>query len=291
LRHRPLAQRGASSKPLSHDEQKGTFLEWLLTELAGLGYSVAWGVVEASDYGVPQRRQRAVLIGIRLGDPCFLPPPTHGESSGLQRVRTLRDGLRGLRGNSPIQPLSARKREVFELIPPGGNWRNLPDDMRRQTMGKAYVAGGGKSGWWRRLSWDAPSPTILGMPDHSSTALIHPDETRCLSVKECAALQSFPRWASFHGRPRSQYQQVGNAVPPLLGEALGRAIANHLAGVRYPVPFEPIWRRESANRRIGTHGWVVPERGYPRFTFIARMREDHVWSRAVQPDREVTAIA
>jgi DNA (cytosine-5)-methyltransferase 1 len=277
LRHRQLVLRGAGGPPLDWEERKGTFLHWLLHELVALGYSVTWGVVDASDYGVPQRRQRAVLIGVRSGEPCFLPAPTHG-APGLPRVRTLRDALRGVNAESPVQPLSERKRQVFEMIPSGGNWRDLSERVRRETMGAAFHAEGGKGGWWRRLSWDAPAPTILGMPDHSSTALIHPDATRCLSVAECAALQSFPAWVVFAGTPRSQYQQIGNAVPPLLGEALGRAVNAHLSGIRRLAPPEPLWRRESANRRIGTHGWVVPGTHGPLFHFHVRVRDDHVWS-------------
>jgi DNA (cytosine-5)-methyltransferase 1 len=277
LRHRRLALRGSGGPPLAWEERKGTFLHWLLHELVALGYSMSWGVVDASDYGVPQRRQRAVLIGTRSGDPCFLPSATHG-GPRLPRCRTLRDALRGVSTDSPVQPLSERKRRVFDMIPPGGNWRELSERVRKQTMGAAFHAEGGKGGWWRRLSWDAPAPTILGMPDHSSTALIHPDETRCLSVAECAALQSFPAWVAFAGTPRSQYQQIGNAVPPLLGEALGRALDQHLAGVRTPVPPEPLWRQESANRRIGTHGWVVPGTQGPLFHFHVRLRDDHVWA-------------
>jgi DNA (cytosine-5)-methyltransferase 1 len=275
LRHRPLALRG--DRPLLGKERKGTFLHWLLHELVGLGYAVAWGIVDASDYGVAQRRQRAVLIGVRNDDPCSLPEPTHG-LPGFPPVKTLRDALIGVQGDSPIQPLSARKCRVFDLVPPGGNWRSLSERIRRQTMGAAYAAEGGKGGWWRRLSWDAPAPTILGMPDHSSTGLIHPDETRCLSVAECAAVQSFPAWVTFGGRPRSQYQQIGNAVPPLLGEVLGRTIADHLGGVRRGTPPVPAWRQSSANRRIGTHGWVVPDGDNPRFHFHARLRHDHIWA-------------
>lgn len=276
LRHRPLVERGRGRPALAPEEQKGSFLQWLLGQLAHLGYAVSWGVADASDFGVPQRRQRAVLLGVRGTAPCFLPSPTHG-GPGQPRVRTLRDGLRGVRKDSPIQPLSERKRSVFARIPPGGNWRDLPDGVRRATMGAAFHAEGGKGGWWRRLSWDAPAPTILGMPDHSSTALIHPDETRCLSIAECAALQSFPPWVTFDGRPREQYQQIGNAVPPLLGEAMARSLAAHLDGVRGEAPPAPVWRRESANRRIGTHGWIVPGRR-PLLHFNGRMRDDHVWA-------------
>lgn len=279
LAHRPIALR--DSRPLKWKEQKGTFLHWLLQELVALGYSVTWGVVEASDYGVPQRRQRAVLFGVRGDDPCYLPLPTHG-ARGLPPIRTLRSALSGVRKDSPIQPLSERKRLVFEKIPAGGNWRNLSEKDRLKTMGAAYRAEGGKGGWWRRLSWNAPAPTILGMPDHSSTGLIHPDETRCLSVAECAALQSFPNWVVFSGKPRAQYQQIGNAVPPKLAEILGQTLWRHLQGMRRSLPPVPSWRKASANRRIGTHGWVVPSPKGPQFNFHVKLRDDHVWASHIQ---------
>ncbi len=132
-------------------------------------------------------------------------------------------------------------------------------------------------GWWRRLDWDSPAPTILGMPDHSSTALVHPDETRCLSVNECAALQSFPPEIWFQGTSRSQYQQIGNAVPPGLARAVGAHILEFLSGARFPQPAVPPWRQVSANRRIGTHGWAVGEEGRARVTLNGAVRPDHVW--------------
>lgn len=277
LQHRPLRNRGPGAPDMAWEERKGSFLHWFLSSLVNLGYSVTWGVAEAADYGVPQFRQRAVLIGMRGGAPCFLPPATHGP--GLLPFRTLRDALAGINEIGPVQPLSERKRRVFEMIPPGGNWRNLPDRVKRETMGAAYHAAGGKSGWWRRLSWDQPAPTILGMPDHSSTALVHPDEVRCLSLNECAAVQTFPASVRFCGGPRSGYQQVGNAVPPLVGETLGRHVAEHLAGNRGSEPQPPDWRRESANRRIGTHGWALPGLfGQPQFHLLAKTRPDSVWA-------------
>lgn len=277
LRHRKLAERGNGNTPLSADEQKGSFLKWFLERLTALGYSVAWGVVEAADYGVPQMRQRAILIGIRGPEPCYLPPSAYGRK-GLPAYRTLRWALRNVKETGPVQPLSERKRQVYALVPAGGNWRNLPDAVRRTTMGAAYHAEGGKSGWWRRLSWDTPAPTILGMPDHSSTALIHPDEVRCLSVNECAAIQTF-EGVRFAGKPRSQYQQIGNAVPVLLGRALGEHLRQFLDGERQPPPAPPPWRQESANRRIGTHGWAVPIKGGARFHLSVVVRDDHIWKR------------
>jgi len=280
LQHRPLAERGrrwATEAPA--EERKGSFLRWFLDELTGRGYAVAWGVVETADYGVPQHRQRAIVTAVKGSRPCWLPGPSHGQP-GQPGYRTLRDALTGLEQMGPVMPLSARKRDVYAQVPPGGNWRDLPEELRKSTMGRAYEATGGKSGWWRRLSWDNPTPTILGMPDHSSTALVHPDEVRCLSVLECAAAQSFPPDVRFAGRPRSQYQQVGNAVPPKLGEALGRHLDAFLTGRKSPTPPVPVWRQASANRRPGTHGWSRPDGTYH---LNVAVRADHVWAATGEP--------
>ena len=279
LRHRPLSKRGRRHPPLSWEESKGSFLHWFLAELAGLGYSVAWGVLDSVGHGVAQFRQRAFLVGVVGEEPCFLPEETFGPGKG-RPWRNLREALAEVNDLGPIQPLSERKRKVFERIPEGGNWRDLPIELQEQTMGAAYHATGGKSGWWRRLSWDSPAPTVLGMPDHSSTALIHPDEDRCLSLNECAAIQSFPTGTYFSGTSRSRYQQVGNAVPPRLGKAIGQHLMKFFSGERAPkAPPAPGWRRESANRRIGTHGWVTPKRAGIDFSVVAKARPDSVWAK------------
>lgn len=272
LVHRPLIDR-TKDAPLAEEEMKGSFLRWLAGEFVSLGYSVSWGLVEAADYGVPQYRQRALLIAVRGREPCYLPP---GRPDAP--LATLRDALAGLDDPGPVQPLSERKRAIYRLVPAGGNWRALPRPLQEETMGAAFRAAGGKGGWWRRLSWDEPAPTILGMPDHSSTGLIHPDEVRCLGLAECAAIQTFPRGMRFAGSARSQYQQVGNAVPPLLAEAIGRHLMAHLQGARGQRPAPPPWRQTSANRRIGTHGWAVPGRGGPTTTLNVKVRPDHIWA-------------
>jgi DNA (cytosine-5)-methyltransferase 1 len=284
LVHRPLALRGKAKIMEDPQERKGAFLLWLVKELASRGYTLTWGLAEAADYGVPQLRQRSILIGVCSARPCFLPPREFG-GEGQPAYRTLRHALQYVTELGPIQPLSERKRAVYDLIPPGGNWRDLPESMQRATMGKAHLATGGKSGWWRRLDWDSPTPTILGMPDHSSTALIHPEESRCLSVAECAAAQSFPVSVEFAGSGRSQYQQIGNAVPPLLGLAIGKQLDRYLRGVRLDLPEVPNWRKISANRRIGTHGWVVVRRGRkPQLTLNVKLRHDHVWTDLKEED-------
>ena len=289
IRHRKLIARGKDSPPLESDEQKGSFLKWFLEQLVLLGYSVTWGVVEAADYGVPQMRQRAILIGIHGDEPCYLPAPAFGRD-GLPPYRTVRWALADVKELGPIQPLSERKRDVYALIPPGGNWRDLPEETSKEDNGSAYEAEGGKSGWWRRLAWDLPSPTILGMPDHSSTALIHPDEVRCLSVNECAALQTF-KGVRFASTSRSQYQQIGNAVPVDMAKNLGEHIRRFLQGERLARPPRPAWRQESSNRRIGTHGWVIPSGQSSRYHLHVNVREDHIWRTVIQPPLPLFAAA
>ena len=127
-------------------------------------------------------------------------------------------------------------------------------------MGKAYFAKGGRSGWWRRLSFDLPSPTILTMPNHASTALCHPTEVRALTLRECARVQEFPDAWEFCGTPVEQYAQVGNAVPVRLGRICGEVIAKHLDDI-YSENFKihtqplPIYRIVYMRSHIRTRRW------------------------------------
>jgi DNA (cytosine-5)-methyltransferase 1 len=283
--HRPLSER-TKDRPMGPEEMKGSFLRWLVGELCALGYTVCWGILEASDFGVPQMRQRAFLLGTKSSAPCYLP-----EGNRDAPRTTLREALSGIHDPGPVQPLSAAKVAVYSRVPAGGNWRSLPVEVQEATMGRAFLATGGKSGWWRRLSWDEPAPTVLGMPDHSSTGLIHPDEVRCLGLRECAAVQTFPADYPFAGRPRSQYQQVGNAVPVKLAQVVAERVRGHLGGERFAQPVSPPWRKESSNRRIGTHGWVERDGRDLVATLNVKVRDDHVWSREGSEGRAVCVSA
>ena len=114
------------------------------------------------------------------------------------------------------------------MVPPGGNWRDLPPDVARQSMGQAYYSRGGRSGWWRRLAWDRPCPTLLSMPNHSATALCHPELLRPLSVAEYLRIQRFPDDWAVCGTPADRYRLAGNAVPVGLGVVAGRVAARLL---------------------------------------------------------------
>lgn len=231
LRHRPIAQRpDRGGPPLAEDEEPGSVVRLFardLSRLAGAKYHLDCFEVNAVNYGAPQLRERAVFIGNRLGKVVDLPDPTHGgPGSSLIPWATLGDALKGLKDKAPvIADFSPRKKAFLRHVPPGGNWRSLPVSLQVESMGRAYLAKGGRSGWWRRLSFDLPCPTLVTMPNHASTALCHPAEVRALSVREYARIQGFPDDWVFAGSPAEQYTQVGNAVPSRLGEVVGTVVA------------------------------------------------------------------
>jgi DNA (cytosine-5)-methyltransferase 1 len=232
LEHRPIAQRPEKGgPPLSEDEQPGSVIRKFLSDLRrklGETYHLDVFQVNAVNYGAPQLRERALFVGNRLGQIIDFPEPTHGP--GGIPYATLGDCLRSLADEADpvIMDFSPRKKSFLSLVPPGGNWRCLPPELQKESMGAAFRAKGGRSGWWRRLSMDLPCPTVVTMPNHASTALCHPNEVRALTVAECAAVQEFPIKWRFSGSPQEQYRQVGNAVPTRLGAVAASVIAHCL---------------------------------------------------------------
>lgn len=247
LRHRPISERPGKhwnlrryeqrdlllddgALPLEPDEMAGSALKQIMSDVSALGYHVGFGVVDAADYGAPQHRLRFVMMGSRDHPPPVLPAPTHGP--GKLPFVTVRDAIQHLlAAPGAHSEYTAPVRRLFDLVPPGGNWRSLPKELHMEALGGAFAAGGGKTGFFRRLSWDAPSPTITGRANRKGSAMCHPAESRPLSVLECAALQGFPNGWKLHGAMNTQYMQVGNAVPVHLGVAIGTAILAHEAAV------------------------------------------------------------
>jgi len=238
LKHRPIAERPEKGgKPLTPDEQPGSVLRLLASDLQNCGsaaYHMDCFEVNAINYGAPQLRERAVFIGNRFNKRVDFPDPTHGHSEpGLKPWRTLRDAIGSI--NDPgevLMDFSPRKKRYLGMVPEGSNWRSLPVDVQKESMGRAWHAKGGRSGWWRRLSFDLPCPTLITMPNHASTSLCHPSEVRALTLKEYAAIQEFPPDWTFAGSPMQQYAQAGNAVPVRLGRVTGEVVAAALDAVR-----------------------------------------------------------
>jgi DNA (cytosine-5)-methyltransferase 1 len=211
----------------SRDASGGLVIETVLERLSSMGYRVVSGVVDASHYGAPQFRERLLIIASRDGEEVFLPAATHFQThqSPDHRWVTLRAAIEDLESDpGPYVEYSPRLQRVMQLVNEGGNWRSLPRDVAQEAMGGAWLSGGGKVGYFRRLRYDEPSPTLVTSPTQKATMLTHPSQDRPLSVREYARIQGFPDDWTFSGSIAAQYRQIGNAVPLALGTAIGQML-------------------------------------------------------------------
>ena len=223
LKHVPTTERDNSDPA----QKLGTVLDVILSEFGKLGYKTVYGLLDAVNYGVPQFRERFVLIGSRDHEDIFLPIPTHFQThqNPAYRWKTVGEAIRDLENvKSECATLSPERKKYLHMVPEGGNWRDLPEEIIPEAMGGAYTSGGGKVGFYRRLSYAQPSPTITTSPAQKATMLCHPKFDRPLSVKEYARIQQFPDDWVFIGTTAAKYRQIGNAVPVGLGTAIGLAV-------------------------------------------------------------------
>ncbi len=199
-----------------HDN--GRTLGTMLSVLDELGYEVAYKILRAQYFDVPQKRERLVIFGVRKDLQLPLAFPREKDYTV-----SLREALRGV-PKAAGQMYTSEKKKIMELIPEGGYWRDLPHDLQKKYMGASFHLGGGKTGMARRLSWDEPSLTLTCNPAQKQTERCHPGETRPLNVREYARIQSFPDEWQFSGSTASQYKQIGNAVPVNLGYHIGKTV-------------------------------------------------------------------
>lgn len=241
IMHRPLNKRGPGFPELKPDEELGSAFKVITQELRRLNYYTTFDVLNAANYGTPQCRERIIFIGSREGKEIQMPKPTHAEepSGELHQWVSLRSVIgRFKESNPPGIKLRPNDERYLRLVPEGGNWRDLPPDIQKQAMGGALDSWGGRSGFFRRLSWDRPSPALTTQPNSKATLLCHPSELRPLSLREYARIQQFPDNWKFAGSTISQYRQIGNAVPIGLGTALGRAVSS-------------VWNRRNEKKPLG----------------------------------------
>ena len=231
---------------------KGKAVREIFAGLCELGYSVDMRILRAEEYGVPQERRRVFFIGNRLRLPILWPKPTHGhgllplvtvgdaisdlptlkngEDPGPARYRTpANSGYQAMmRGDSAwvhnhgapcLAPINLRR---MKHIGPGGSWRDIPFELLPAGMQRARRCDHTKR--YGRLRMDGLSSTILTKCDIHWGAYIHPEQDRVLTVREAARLQSFPDRFRFLGPRTEQFVQVGNAVPPVLGKCVARAV-------------------------------------------------------------------
>jgi DNA (cytosine-5)-methyltransferase 1 len=199
-----------------------------------LGYHMDARVLSAEEFGVPEKRRRTIIMGVKDGE-CVFPMPTHGTRAG-KKIKTVAEAFKNLKARNgkvynhdvTLAQLSKKEdRERLKFIPAGRgiryqqdekeflpkklwygvDWDQLREKRFRQTR-------------LQRLPLSEPSPTILT----ARTSYYHPVEPRYLTPREAAACQSFPNDFIFHGSQTEMFRQIGNAVPPGLARALGEAV-------------------------------------------------------------------
>jgi DNA (cytosine-5)-methyltransferase 1 len=237
LQHRPHEMRGKQFPPLAQDEQRGGALRFVIQRLEQAGYRVSFNLYNAANFGSPQQRERVVIICHRDGAklPYLVPTHAHNGLSDLPPWRSLKDALDGLADTAHHFVKFPEKRlHYYRMLKPGQNWRDLPETVQPEAMGASYHAGGGKTGFYRRLAWDKPSPTLVTHPAMPATDLAHPELDRPLSIEEYKRIQEFPDDWVIEGKLIDQYRQVGNAVPCSLGRAIARLLIAQTNGDAIP---------------------------------------------------------
>ena len=209
---------------LTHDH--GKTYRTILNIFQEQGYNTCHAILNAWDYGVPQKRERLITVGIRkdLKDKCkFSFPVKHSYKPTMRDVK-----LDTNPSNDECARYSPYKEKVFSLVPPGGYWRDIDPKIAKEYMKTCWEMGGGRTGILRRIGLDEPSLTVLTNPGMKQTDRCHPLEVRPFSYRENARIQTFPEEWGFWGTLAEKYRQVGNAVPVRLAFEIGMKIKETL---------------------------------------------------------------
>lgn len=210
---------------LTHNE--GKTYNTMLNIFEDEGYSIQYKVLNAWDYGVPQKRERLITIGIRKDlNLTFNWPKPYSYKPVIRDVK-----LDVNPGPEECVRYSEYKSKIMALVPAGGYWRNIDPEIAKEYMKTCWYMGGGRTGILRRLSLDEPSLTVLTSPGMKQTDRCHPLEVRPFSYRENARFQGFPDEWKFCGKISEKYKQIGNAVPVNLSKEIGVELANMLKGV------------------------------------------------------------
>jgi len=230
IKHMSFYKR-TKTKDIKDENKLGSAFNIIFGKFQETNYEIDWGLLNSADFGVPQKRKRLFIIGsknkvnIKLPNPIYASPNSKEVKEGTKKPwLTLRDAIYKLRGidHEFIDLPSWGK--YLKLIPPGGSWINLPENLQKEAMKGAYFSQGGRRGFFRRLDWNKPAPTLLTSPIMKATCLAHPEENRPLSVQEYLVLQNFPiEWKLFGGTT-TKYRLIGESVPVNLSKEIGKAI-------------------------------------------------------------------
>jgi DNA (cytosine-5)-methyltransferase 1 len=211
---------------------KGGALLHIIKKLKQAGYTVSFELYNAANFGAPQIRERVVIIAYRGKKKIPYLMPTHSEKGefGLPKWKTLSSALSRLSPDTIHNHVNFPEERLryYRMLTEGQYWKNLPLDLQKEAMGKSFYLNGGKTGFYRRLSFSKPSPTLVTHPAMPATDLAHPIENRPLSVEEYSCIQEFPQEWKICGSVIDQYKQLGNAVPISLGTAIAKTIIAHM---------------------------------------------------------------
>jgi len=207
---------------LTHDH--GKTYKTMLTIFTNAGYTIHKKVLNAWDYGVAQKRERLITIGIRND---LLKTIEFQFPEPQEHKPVLREVLYDVPVSAGVQ-YGETKKKIFEMVPPGGYWRDIDPAIAKDFMKSCWDMEGGRTGILRRMSMDEPSLAVLTSPSQKQTERCHPLEARPFTVRENARCQSFPDNWEFCGNISAQYKQVGNAVPVNLAYAIGVEIKKSL---------------------------------------------------------------
>lgn len=231
VKHRPHSQRGKGFPPLTVEEEKGGVLFHVLQKLRSSGYGVSFNLYNSANFGTPQKRERVVAVCSRDGEKLPYLVPTHSEDGmfDLPKWRSFKAAMTGskIKEHHHLQ-FPEKRLKYYRMLKPGQYWKNLPEKLQKEALGKTYYSGGGRTGFLRRLAWDKPAPTLVTHPAMPATDLAHPTEDRPLSVEEYKKVQEFPDSWKIEGSLIEQYRQVGNAVPISLGKAIGQLLIDYV---------------------------------------------------------------
>ena len=238
------------NEELAKEYQLGSAFEIILNEFKKVNYHFDWGVLNAADYGAAQKRKRLIILGSREDEKISLPIATHGRPGSPDVVAGIKKpwvSLKEVLSDLPDQNLEFSSfpswGRYMKYIPEGGNWHNLPKRLHKKALKGAYDPTGknnkgGRTGFYRRLSWSKPAPTLLTSPVYKCSVLAHPEENRALSVREYARIQGFPdNWEFSQKTISRKYRLIGQAVPiPLSGALCHRVLESrkHLLRLAQP---------------------------------------------------------
>lgn len=206
------------------------YFDWALAQLASTGYVLNWAVLNAADYGVPQKRRRLFVLGSRRSHLRF-PAPTHGTGVGVPHVSALEVLGPDPIGEAPNCPVRYARAPDLRPSPYAGHVYNgggRPLDPRGPCHTILASSGGYKTHWIDTLGVAAEYHAHLKSGGQPRDGMVQ--GARRLSVEECAIIQAFPRDMEFAGARSAQYKQVGDAVPPDLAFVIGRSVYFQLHG-------------------------------------------------------------